>query len=105
MKTNYFICSVLVFLLFPLILLKAQPENDPFVFDPPANQPLGVISNGSLVTITFDVINVGSSPRTYFIDVGPLQAFNPWITSIEPDDPFTVNYYGDGITVELSGHL
>jgi hypothetical protein len=103
MKTNYFICSVLVFLLFPLILLKAQPENDPFVFDPPSNQPLGVISNGSLVTITFDVINVGSSPRTYFIDVGPLQAFNPWITSIEPDDPFTVNYYGDGITVELSG--
>ena len=90
MRTNYFICNVLVFFFISAMVLRAQTENDPFVFNPGPIQPLGTITNESPVTITFDAIYVGDNPNTFFINIGPLQYFNPWITSVDPDGLFTV---------------
>ena len=82
--------------------ISAQTEGDVFVFDP-NSYDLGTISNGDNISISFDAIYTGSSPHDYKIDKDQLLYYNPWISSISPEDNFTVSYYGDGVTVNISG--
>ncbi|OQX74612.1 MAG: hypothetical protein B6D61_11455, partial [Bacteroidetes bacterium 4484_249] len=82
----------------------AQPENDPFVFEPSYTN-LGTITDGDNVEISFDLIYVLSSYNEYYLDIDQINFELPWITTINPDEVFGLSYYGDGRTITLSGEF
>lgn len=72
-------------------------QSDPFVFDPD-NENLGNFMAGDEINFSFDVIYVQNGPATFFIGWD-----YSWITSVEPDDEFTVQGPGDGLEVTIEG--
>ncbi|MBC8489252.1 MAG: T9SS type A sorting domain-containing protein [Bacteroidetes bacterium] len=104
MKTLFFKIVILLLFISVNFSAKAQPETDPFIFDPDY-QHLGDVWDGDQIEFSFDAIYVLSTTNTYFIDTDYLFWCEPWITSVEPEDEFTLTYYGDGRTVTISGTI